>query len=100
MGPGGTAGGAHQRNHLALFYHLPLSDQVDLVVAVAGDVAVAMADFDEIAIAAASARPGDHAGGDTDHHTALCTDQVDAVVVDVPCHLERVLATHSCVPPR
>src|SRR5699024_4598537 len=84
VGTGGAAGGPHQGDGLALFHHVALLHQVTLVVAVAGDPAPAVVDLDEVAIAVAPARPGDHTGGDADHLAALGAGEVDAVVVADP----------------
>ena len=58
----------------------PDPHQRALVVGVAGDVAVAVVDLHQLAVAGALARPGDDAGGDRDHARALVAGEVDALV--------------------
>src|SRR5688572_3903917 len=80
MRTGRAAGGAHESQRVAASDCLADGHRNALVVPVAGDQAIAMADFDERSIAGLLTRKGDHAGGHGDDVRATGAGEVDALV--------------------
>jgi hypothetical protein len=80
VGAGRAAAAAHLGDGLALLDQVADRDQVFLIVSVAGDVAVAVVELDQPAVAALLARPGDDPGGDRDDVTARAAGKIDAFV--------------------
>src|SRR5688572_32091718 len=78
VGPGGAAGGTDQGDRLAFLYGIADLHQHLLIVAVAGDVTVAVIDFDGAAVAEAFLGISDHTGGHRDDLRTGRAREVDA----------------------
>ena len=67
VGAGGTARTAHTGDLLTFFDGAAKHDEVFIVVCIAGNIAITVVDLNHLAITAAITRPGNNAGGDSDH---------------------------------
>ena len=71
-----AAGAAHQCNHLAFLDHIADLDLDGFGVGVAGNQAIAVVHFYQVAIAVALAGPGDHTTGHGNNVAAVLAGQV------------------------
>lgn len=76
----GTAAAAHLGDDLATFHRLPHLDQIFLAVAIAGREAIAVIDFNQIAITRTLARPRHHTGCHSDDVRAQLAGKIHAFV--------------------
>ena len=74
------AGRPHLGDRLTPFNTVTHLDQNFLIVAVTGNVSVAMVDFDQVSLAVALTRPGDHSAGSGNHITATLAGKIHALV--------------------
>ena len=80
MRPGSATRRSEQGDGLVLLDHLADRHQVGAIVRIAGDITVAMADLDQVAIAPALARPGHHARRHCTDRLAGSAGEVETIV--------------------
>ena len=76
--PSRPAGRAHQRDGLALRHLVTDSYEVDLIVAIARYVAVAMLDLDQVAVTITITRPGYDAIAHSNDFRSMLAGKIDA----------------------
>src|SRR5689334_9010260 len=79
--PGRAARRAHEGHGLTALHGLPYRDQRPLVMCVAGYVAVAVVDLDEIAVAGPLAGPGHYPRGNRHDVGARAAGEIHALVI-------------------